>query len=675
MSGGSNFWREFTGEYQSQWRIESVKGTKLELITVSLEGQSTTTADLRVTCGLPTTTAGMKDSFEYKINLVQRGRVSRHLLQPREHRHALVVACEPPAAERILWSQRPEFNPKARVTLPRSRYEENTRTHFVLTNTKHFVRYLVADKQGLAFINHTSIENEVTVQPADLASVHAIEGAYDKRLVSFTLQPGTVYLTVRATGYKFDSQLAKKGGLFGGATTASLSTDREITDRMKIEVVNPVQIEPKWKAIYFLGNRNTQQFLLTAGSGHFSISLNDTSLASVQHAGGREVVIVPRNKGVLRIKVEDVEIPESEPAYAELLISPIMSLHLESQGYLIEQGDSLNMTVTAFDAFGREFDQDQYLKMDFALETEMTGVKRMGILAQKVRGEQRLFTVTGVEPGNYVVTAFTEAYQGESERGYNTSGRRITSDANKIEVFPVLKLHPSTLLLTPNMRYTLSTTGGPSRGSYGSSIEGSQVDIRFEIEDQAVASIDSVREITAKQIGDTSLYYTIMQTKQSRDGRVFKSTVTRRTVPVRVRLVDYIEIPANQQRIVYTGSMLKQLAVLKYINKTGDEVFSHGVAPISWDWNCSHPDILRPHFPSDDEQTLSPQHHVYTKVVRDNKANNNNAVFSTAFNSSSIHANAHKAGEAVLNVRMAIEYPDAYRHKTNWFETRALVKV
>lgn len=105
---------------------------------------------------------------------------------------------------------------------------------------------------------------------------------------------------------------------------------------MKIEVVNPVQIEPKWKAIYFLGAKNTQQFLLTAGSGHFAISLNDTSLASVQHAGGREVVIVPKNKGVLRIKVEDVEIPESEPAYAELLISPIMSLHLESQGYLIE---------------------------------------------------------------------------------------------------------------------------------------------------------------------------------------------------------------------------------------------------------------------------------------------------------------------------------------------------
>jgi hypothetical protein len=62
-------------------------------------------------------------------------------------------------------------------------------------------------------------------------------------------------------------------------------------------------------------------------------------------------------------------------------------------------------------------------------------------------------------------------------------GERITSEANRIEVFPVLTLSPSTLLLTPNMKYTLSVSGGPSRGSYGSSIEGSRVDVKVEIKD------------------------------------------------------------------------------------------------------------------------------------------------------------------------------------------------
>jgi len=50
-------------------------------------------------------------------------------------------------------------------------------------------------------------------------------------------------------------------------------------------------------------------------------------------------------------------------------------------------------------------------------------------------------------------------------------------------------------------------------------------------------------------------------------------------------------------------------------------------------------------------------------------------VFTTTFNSSSIHAKALKAGEAILSVRMAIEYPDLYRREANWFQNKALLKV
>jgi len=296
-------------------------------------------------------------------------------------------------------------------------------------------------------------------------------------------------------------------------------------------------------------------------------------------------------------------VPGSLIATAELVISGVAHLHLDSQGYLLEQGATLNMTVTAFDNFGNEFDPDQYERMAFALEIEMTGIHRTrGLLAAQVPGEHRVFSVTGVEPGNYVVTAYVDrSFLGtDSEHS-----ARVTSEANKLEVFPVLTLVPSTLLLTPNMRYTLRILGGPSRGSYGSSIEGSLVDIRFDIEDSRVASIDSLREITAREVGDTSLAYTIIQTKQARDGKEWRNIVSKRTLPIRVRLVTSIEIPSNQQRIVYSGSMLKQLAVLKHHNET----FSHGVAPISWDWNCSHPGILRPHVPSDSDSSSSQLQH------------------------------------------------------------------
>lgn len=62
--------------------------------------------------------------------------------------------------------------------------------------------------------------------------------------------------------------------------------------------------------------------------------------------------------------IEDIKLPNSPPAFAELLISDISRLELDKNGFLVEQGSSLNMTVTAYDNHGKEFDKDQYLYMD-----------------------------------------------------------------------------------------------------------------------------------------------------------------------------------------------------------------------------------------------------------------------------------------------------------------------
>lgn len=37
----------------------------------------------------------------------------------------------------------------------------------------------------------------------------------------------------------------------------------------------------------------------------------------------------------------------------------------------------------------------------------------------------------------------------------------IVSEMLRIEVFPLLEIYPSNLLITPNMRYTLQIVGGP----------------------------------------------------------------------------------------------------------------------------------------------------------------------------------------------------------------------
>ncbi len=48
------------------------------------------------------------------------------------------------------------------------------------------------------------------------------------------------------------------------------------------------------------------------------------------------MTIFPKAEGPLEIKVEDVEVPDSVPAVAELLISDIAKLDLDAPGSLIE---------------------------------------------------------------------------------------------------------------------------------------------------------------------------------------------------------------------------------------------------------------------------------------------------------------------------------------------------
>lgn len=327
------------------------------------------------------------------------------------------------------------------------------------------------------------------------------------------------------------------------------------------------------------------------------------------------------------------------------------------------------MTITARDFFGQEFDPDQYNKIAFEIQTEMTGVHHVkDLLVEKTRAQNRIFKVTGKQTGTYRLTAFVEKANGKE---------RVMSQANKIEVFPLLELYPTDLLLTPNMRYTLSVFGGPSSGSPGKTKDGSDVAIELDIEDRSKATIDAHNEITAHEEGDTKLIYSIIHTKHS-EGQEWRSTVSKRSINIRVRLVTAIQIPHNRQRIIYSGSLLKQIAVLKY----GQETFSHGIAPLSFSWNCSDRSILKPYLPQDHFEEHQVSGHDRSAFInqnsitlRNNKRGDDQAKFSTQFNSSSIYSKAQRPGEAQLSVRMAIQYPAKYSNQPNWFETSTIIKV
>lgn len=72
----------------------------------------------------------------------------------------------------------------------------------------------------------------------------------------------------------------------------------------------------------------------------------------------REIHLTPKELGGLRIMIEDLELPQSEVAVAEVLISDIAKLTLWAPSTLIEVKDEMQLTVSAYDNFMNEFDLD-----------------------------------------------------------------------------------------------------------------------------------------------------------------------------------------------------------------------------------------------------------------------------------------------------------------------------
>lgn len=186
--------------------------------------------------------------------------------------------------------------------------------------------------------------------------------------------------------------------------------------------------------------------------------------------------------------------------------------------------------------------------------------------------------------------------------------------------------------------------------------------------------MDAFREVLGHNVGETRLFYEVIQLKQGKNGIERRSIVSKKTIPIRVRLVTSIDIPQNNQRVVYSGSMIKLNGILKYHQET----FTHGIAPISYSWNCSNPNILGLQLPSKGEsQSMLMGSSVFmaSRKIRDNHENKNDAVFFSNFNSSTVYGLASKQGEAMVSLLLAIEYPDKYRNDQNYFTTRVMLKV
>jgi len=151
-------------------------------------------------------------------------------------------------------------------------------------------------------------------------------------------QTGTVYIAAKSKDYltKFLDEASRTSPSY--SEFESLNLPYELKDQLRLEVVKNVAIQPKYKSIY-LHKDNKFTFKIVHGSGHFSVSINNTELADKHYIDGERVVtIIPKKEGPIEIKVEDVEIPDSIVSISELLISDVARIEVDAPGTLIESG-------------------------------------------------------------------------------------------------------------------------------------------------------------------------------------------------------------------------------------------------------------------------------------------------------------------------------------------------
>ena len=149
----------------------------------------------------------MTASNVVNVTLSQSSIMTNRLLRPAQHSLTIQVNCGVPKQSRLIWAQ---ANDTISGYLPRSRIVHNERTHWVLTNSEHHLRYLMLDNELKTFANYSSIIPTITASDASLAKVSSLDGSYaeailndrySKLSVSFTNKTGVVLIDLLADSY------------------------------------------------------------------------------------------------------------------------------------------------------------------------------------------------------------------------------------------------------------------------------------------------------------------------------------------------------------------------------------------------------------------------------------------------------------------------------------------
>jgi hypothetical protein len=641
IAGGTYSWADLPGYYSEDIKMEKTIGEKeIELKVHGTNGDhiKNNKREHYLECPVPSSSffSGQTDS-EFKLILKAGNKRAKSLLRPAENVISLIISCQVPETLKLAWAQRDLAHCES---LPRKESGDSydVDTYFIKNGQVFNTRMLAFDKYRRIIYNFSSCGHEQTTTDTILGNLKQLDPYYLYEL-STTQKTGSFFIN---------------GGLVGlndqrGWKVLDLN---KVKNKMKINSVNMLRIEPQYKLLY-LHEGNTVTIELIDGSGSFSIRPNVTGLVDIHYnpnVDARKVSITPLREGYVSVIVEDRGISSAISAACTIVVSGINRITLKKD-QLLEHETSTKMQLSFYSLNGEAFPLEQYKFI------------AVNIVAKKKRGSSGLpfddakglvitpatdstpdfYNAFGKEVGGYELIASVRT-------GYRPE---VYSNPIYIEVFPALKIYPSGLLLLPDGSYTLKMSGGPfsvlsesDKSKYGGTIAKS-----FQSADPSIVEVNGATgEIKTKRVGDTTI--DVILTQEINDystNTVTYETLCKRRIPISVRLATGVEVVGIRKREILSGATIKIIALLKSHNET----FTHAIYPVEYTWT-------------------SKQFNVFSLRTDDKREDSVNIVQSMQ---PAVEGTAHKPGEADILLHVVITYPEMYRNELHEFTANSVLRV
>jgi len=425
-----------------------------------------------------------------------------------------------------------------------------------------------------------------------------------------------------------------------------------ISDTVSINVKGDIELNPSQYVLYNNPD-NSFDIHITRGSGEFAVSINDTSIAKINYNRITQTITVsPLKLGFAQVIVEDRKLVSSKKATCRVIVANADRIELTSETNLLEENHVTKMMVTVYEPNGHKFPSIdlRFMNIQLSLDTDSEYQKAYALKISRIPEEHHRFAVEGKITGDYRLIASANVSEP------NFSGvftyKRIISNAADLHVFPTLVPNPPRLVLAPGCLSAIEILGGPSEKSkFLNGVElVSKVSRENSIEiNQQDPSFFSVK---GQKLGEVTVTFEVAYRNT---GKVLCQV----EVPVKVALVDSVEILGMIDRKVHVGAQARLIAV----TKADGEVFRAALCPFQLHWNSKHENVLQIYNPTTT--------HIPCKDIAPPGSENN---FQLENYNLAINASALSAGVAEVELHLKTNYPSS-EYKASHHTTTVKIRV